>query len=78
MPDISLLVHAQLMVARRSARPYRWYPPFVPLAVVVHELLTVDDSTGCIPRWLVDDLRVRAGDDDVPGLMIFNSVTPLN
>jgi hypothetical protein len=40
-------------------------PASVAPAVVVYELLTGDNSAGCVPQSLMDDLRVRAGADCV-------------
>ena len=51
---------------------YRLYPcltlavspvsPLVPLAVDVLKRSAGDDSAGCVPEWLVNDLRVGASD----------------
>jgi hypothetical protein len=56
----------------RSLQPYyRRYPPLVPLAVDVHKLLArYYPSCHCLVGS-VDNLRIRAGDDNVPVLMIF-------
>jgi hypothetical protein len=41
-----------------SEKPYRRYPPLVPLAVAVHEVRVRDCSTGHVFTFRVDDLWV--------------------